>query len=90
MVKEKEETKELKVRFRAGGLRQRKRNYEAPLIAAKKCCTVKACTEIGLRGGELKIKCNEIKSKTVKERIISSASVKYVIVVKKKGEKAKY
>lgn len=49
-----------------------------------------ACTEIGLRGGELKIKCNEIKSKTVKERIISSASVEYVIVVKKKGEKAKY
>lgn len=38
-------------------------------------------SEIGLRGGGLKIKCNEIKSKTVKERIISSASVEYVILV---------
>lgn len=36
--------------------------------------------EIGFRGGGLKIKCNEIKSKTVKDRIISFASVKYVIV----------
>lgn len=36
--------------------------------------------EIRFRGVGLKIKCNEIKSKTVKERIISFASVEYVIV----------
>lgn len=47
---------------------------------------MKACTKIRLTGGELKIKRNEIKSKTVKERIISPASVEYVIVVKK-GER---
>lgn len=34
----------------------------------------------GLGFGGLKIKCNENKSKTVKERIISFASVEYVIV----------
>lgn len=59
-------------------------------LQKQRCCTVKGCTEIRLTGGELKIKRNEIKSKTVKERIISSASVEYVIVVKIGGEKVKY
>lgn len=50
-------------------------------------------SEIGFRGGGLKIKCNENKSKTVKERIISFASVEYVIVFffkERKREITKY
>lgn len=53
---------------------------QQPSIADREVSTEGMQSKMGFRGGGLKIKSNEIKSKTVKERIISLASVEYVIV----------
>lgn len=62
---------------------------QQPSIADREVSTKGMQSEIGFRGGGLKIKRNEIKSKTLKERIISFASVEYVIVFLKKRKKKK-